>query len=318
MKISREIKIGVIGLGTIALFFWGIFFLQGTGIFSRQIAFYAVYDHIDDLLETNPVTLNGVVIGQVHKIMFHPDGSGKVIVRCLIEPKIDIPANSVARLAAADLIGTREIQIIFGTSPIAIVSGDTLHSEVTASLAQEVSEQLMPLRLQAEQLFGQVDSVVQAIYRILDEGARQNLETSFESLANTLANLESTTFYLDSAFAGQVNRLSVIFANAESITNNLRQNNQAISNIIHNLSATTDTLAAIDFTTTMQNVNSSMEGLSEIVEKINRGEGTMGLLVHDDELYFNIQSASNQLDSLILDIKANPRRYLNFSVFGRN
>ncbi|HSV87914.1 MAG TPA: MlaD family protein [Bacteroidales bacterium] len=317
MKISRELKIGVIGILTIALFFWGLFFLQGTGIFSRQIAFYAVYDHIDDLLETNPVTINGVIVGQVNKISFHPDGSGKVLVRCMIEPQIAIPSNSIARLAAADLIGTREIQIILGTSQVAIVSGDTLQTEITASLAQEVSEQLLPLRLQAEQLFGQVDSVINVIYRILDEGTRQNIVTSFESLANTLTNLESSTHYFDSVLAGQVNRLSVIFANAESITSNLRQNNEAIANVINNLSVTTDTLAAIDFTTTMHNVNTSMEGLAAIVEKINRGEGTMGLLVHDDQLYHNIQNASQQLDSLIIDIQENPRRYLNFSVFGR-
>jgi len=318
MKISREIKIGVIGLATIALFFWGIFFLQGTEIFSRQIAFYAVYDHIDELMETNPVTVNGVVIGQVSRIMFHPDGSGRVVVRCMIEQQIDIPSNSIARLAAAGLIGDHEIQIILGTSLETMASGDTLQTEISASLAQEVSEQLMPLRLQAEQLFGQVQAVVDVIKSILYEDTRQNLVNSVESLANTLSNLESTTHYFDSTLAGQVNRLSVIFANVESITTNLQQNNQAISNIIQNLSTVSDTLAAIDFANTMHHVNSSMAGLSAIVEKINRGEGSMGLLVHDEQLYRNIQNASQQLDSLIIDIRENPRRYFNVSVFGRN
>lgn len=318
MKISREIKIGVIGLATIALFFWGIFFLQGTELFSRKIAFYAVYDQIDNLMETNPVTVNGVAIGQVNRIMFHPDGSGRVIVRCLVGPQIGIPSNSIARLATAGLMGNREIQLILGTSHEIIVSGDTLNTEITASLAQEVSEQLMPLRVQAEQLFDQVQSVLNVINSILYEDTRQNLVKSVESLANTLSHLESTTHYFDSTLAGQVNRLSVIFANVESITTNLRQNNQAISNIIHNLSSVSDTLAAIDFAHTMHHVNSSMAGLSAIVEKINRGEGSMGLLIHDEELYRNIQNASQQLDSLIIDIRENPRRYFNVSVFGRN
>jgi len=315
MKFKREVKIGVVIVAALILFVWGFNFLKGRNLFSRQMYLYAEYNHIDDLMATNPVTLNGVVIGQVQRIFFHPDWSGRVVVRMLIDNQIALPANSVAVLAAADLMGTREIQIRLGDLPQKVAPGDTLASEMTYSLAQEVSEQLRPLRIQAEQLFGQIDSIVGVVNNIFNVQTQYNIISSIESLNKTLVNLENTSTLAQSALTEQFQKLSVILANAQSITENLKNHNQTISSILQNLSQTSDNLSAVDLAETMNKVNASMQEFNEIVHTINSGEGTIGLLLHDEALYRNLESSAKQLDSLLLDIRQNPRRYINVSVF---
>jgi len=315
MKLKREVKIGVVVVAALFLFVWGFNFLKGKNLFSGQMYLYAEYTHIDDLMATNPVTLNGVVIGQVQRIFFHPDGSGKVVVRLLIDNQMPLPANSVAVLAAADLMGTREIQIRLGDLPQKVAPGDTLTSEMTYSLAQEVSEQLRPLRIQAEQLFGQIDSIVGVVNTILNAQTQYNIISSIESLNKTLVNIENTSTMAQSALTEQFQKLSTILANAQSITENLKDHNQTISSILQNLSQTSDNLAAVDLAETMSKINTSMEEFNGIVHAINSGEGTIGLLLHDEALYRNLESSAKQLDSLLLDIRQNPRRYINVSVF---
>jgi len=315
MKLKREIKIGVVVVAALFLFVWGMNFLKGRNLFSRQMYLYAEYDQIDDLMATNPVTLNGVAIGQVQRIFFHPDGSGRVVVRMLIDNQIALPTNSVAVLAAADLMGTREIQIRLGDLPQKVAPGDTLTSEMTYSLAQEVSEQLRPLRIQAEQLFGQIDSIVGVVNNIFNAQTQYNIISSIESLNKTLVTLENTSTVAQSALTGQFQKLSVILANAQSITANLKDHNQTISSILQNLSQTSDNLYAVDLAETMNKINVSMQEFHEIVHAINSGEGTISLLLHDDALYRNLESSAKQLDSLLLDIRQNPRRYINISVF---
>ncbi|HAJ99985.1 MAG TPA: hypothetical protein DCM62_08175 [Bacteroidales bacterium] len=315
MKLKREVKIGFVVLAALFLFIWGLNFLKGRQLFSRQLYFYSVYTHIDDLMATNPVTVNGVVIGQVQKIFFHPDGSGRIVVRSLVQQKIPIPANSIARLASASLMGTREIQIILGDSNAEIAHGDTLSSEITASFSQEVSEQLMPIRLQAETLLAQIDSMVSAINNIFNEQTQKSILASIESLRITVANIEKTTATANTALDVQFKQLSQILVNAQSITANLQAHNQTIGSILHDLSQTSNNLAAIQIGETMDKVNASMTEFNDIVSKINRGEGTIGLLIHDEALYRNLESSAKQLDSLLLDIRQNPRRYINVSVF---
>lgn len=318
MKFSREIKLGFIIALTLFLFIWGINYLKGKDIFSSQMTVFAIYDQVNGLIESNPVSVNGVKIGQVDRITFHPDGSGKILVTLILGRQIEIPNNSIARLVGADLMGTREIEIVFGTASIPLANGDTLRSEVTASLTEEVSRQMLPFKIQAENLLAQVDSVLAVIQYIFNAETRDNIAQSIESINKTVRNIEQTSATVDTTFARQATRLAVIVANAESISTNLRQNNEAITNIIHNFSELSDTFAALEIAKTMEDVNKSMEAFSLAMDKINRGEGSIGLLVNDDELYHNLENSSKQLELLLEDIRKNPRRYINVSVFGKN
>ena len=307
MKISREVKLGLLGTLTLFLFIWGISYLKGRDIFTSQITLYSEFDNVTGLVETNPVVISGVKIGQVDEIFFHPNGSGKVMVSMVLKKTIAIPDNSIAHLKGADFMGFREIELILGNSSVTISDGDTLASRTSTSIMEDVSQQFGPLKQQAESLLAKMDSVLGAVRFVLNEETRDNLIKSMESLKNTMVSVEQ-----------QADRLGVIMANAESISNNLEANNETINNILQNFSSISDTLAALEIAHTMAEVNSAMEALSFTMEKIQRGEGSLGMLVNDEELYRNLETSSRNLDLLLEDIRQNPRRYINISVFGKN
>ncbi len=316
MKLNREFKIGLLAAAAIFLFIWGLNFLKGKDIFSRQITFYAIYDDVTGLIESNPVSLNGVNIGQVNSIRFMPDGSGRILVQNIISRDVIIPDNSTSVLTGMSLTGTREIIIKLGDSSQQISDGDTLASAQQPSLQDEVSQLVAPIKQRADELFVQVDSIMIVFQAIFNEQTRRNIVGSFESIQNTLNNLEQTTETLDKTIDEESTRLATILNNTESISSNLKNNNELISNIIHNLSGITDSIAAANLQQTIVNTEESLARLNTILDKVNKGEGSLGLLVNDEELYNNMQSSSKQLELLLEDIRRNPGSYINISVFG--
>lgn len=317
MKIKREVKIALVFIVALALFIWGFNFLSGKNIFSKQKTVYAVYDQVNGLTEANPVVVNGFKIGQVKSIGFHPDGSAKMLVEILITNNdIKIPESSVARLFSSDIMGSRAIEIKLGTGTDYIEDGDTLRTELGATLGEEVSDQMLPIKKKFESVMLSLDSVLILIQSVFNEGTRQNLVLSFESIKMTLRNLEHTTYNIDTLVTTQKHKLSLIIGNVESISSNIKDNNDKISNIINNFSSISDTLAKAKISTTINNANSALKEFNDIIAKVNRGEGSLGMLINNDSLYNNLESSSLQLNQLIEDIKLNPRRYLHFSLIG--
>jgi phospholipid/cholesterol/gamma-HCH transport system substrate-binding protein len=316
LKITREFKIGLLAVAAIFLFIWGLNFLKGKDIFSRQIIFYAVYDDVTGLIESNPVSLNGVNIGQVNRIRFMPDGSGRILVENIIRRDVVIPDNSTSILTGMSLTGTREIIISLGDSPNLISNGDTLKSSKQTSIQDEVSQLVAPIKQRADELFVHLDSVLVAFQAIFNEQTQRNIKRSFESIQSTLNNLDQTTETLDKTIGEESTRLSAILSNAEAISANLKNNNELISNIIQNFSSISDSIAAANLQQTLLHTEQSLASLNEILDKVNKGEGSLGLLVNDEELYNNMQSSSKQLEMLLEDIRKNPGSYINISVFG--
>lgn len=317
MKISREIKLGILTVLSVFLFIWGLNYLKGKDIFSRQIRFYAIYDDVTSLIESNPVLLSGVTIGQVNRISFIPDGSGRILVENIVSADIPIPDNSVSMLTGVSLTGSREIVIQLGDSPRLISDGDTLASGLQSSLQDEVSQLVTPIKEKAEELFGQIDSVMVVFQAIFNEQTRVNITQSFQSIQNTLENLEKTTNRMDQTIDRESTRISTILGNAESISQNLKDNNETINTILNNFSSISDSLAAANLTQTLLQAEHSVTNLNNILEKIEKGEGTMGMLVNDEELYNNMEASSKQLELLLEDIRSNPGNYIRISVFGR-
>jgi phospholipid/cholesterol/gamma-HCH transport system substrate-binding protein len=297
---------------TIFLVVWGMNYLKGRDLFSRQMTFYAIYNDVSGLIQSNPVSLNGVNIGQVKSISFLPDGSGRILVECLVDNVVPIPENSVSMLSGASLTGNREIILVLGDSQRIMNSGDTLQSRMQVSLTEEVSQMVLPIKERAEELFSQVDSIMIVFQAIFNAESRNNITRSIRSIQQTLTHLEGTTGTIDR----ESNRIAAILANAESISENLKNNNENISNILTNLSSVTDSLAAANFRQTLAEAEQSLASLNQVLDKINRGEGSMGLLVNDEQLYRKLESSSSQLEQLLEDIRKNPGRYVRISVFG--
>ena len=310
MKIANETKVGILAAFSIALLIIGYNFLKGNAIFSSETVLYAKYSHVDGLAVSKPVLINGYQIGRVDKLELQTDGS--IVATLKIKGKYEIPRNSVAKLESTDLLGSKAIVMALGTGNDFAQDGDTLNENVQKGILETVQ----PVQKKAELIIGKMDSILTSVNYILNPNFQKNVDKSFNSIASTLSSLESTSKKVDNLVGSEGSRISAILANVEAISGNLKQNNAKISSILNNINSITDQVAAANFKQTIDNANKAVADLQSIVSKINNGEGTMGLLVNDTKMYYNLNNASKNLDNLMIDLKANPKRYVHFSIFG--
>jgi phospholipid/cholesterol/gamma-HCH transport system substrate-binding protein len=315
-KPSREIKIGVTFIVTLAAFYWGVNFLKGVNIFSNARKIYAIYPRVGGLMRTNPVSINGLNVGKVSMIAFTNDTSKYLVVEMSITHNVPIPKNSIAEIYSSDLLGSKAVEIKLGNSKEFVKNGDTLRSNAKASIEDEVSKQVLPLKAKAEALMGSFDTLLNVFNQVMNEQTRDNLIKSFASIHNTIKHLEVTTSTLDTIVTNQKGKLSEMIVNVESITRNIKNNNEKISNAINNISKMTDTLAASNLSKTLNSTQKALQNFEEITEKINKGKGTMGMLVNNDSLYYQLEGSSRNLNLFLQDLKSHPKKYVHFSVFG--
>ena len=265
---------------------------------------------------SSPVRLNGLSVGSVTDIYFNPTDMTKIIVEFTIEDGLRIPKNSIAKIYNADIMGTKALQLIIGNSAVYCSPGDTLLSEVESGLKDEVNKQVLPLKNKAEDLISSIDSVMTVITTVLDNDARNSLTNSLLSLNRTFSTMELAMIKLDSVIYKNDVRVSNILLNVESITTNLHNNNELISNTLLNIESLTDSLAKSQIKSTINNIDSSLYVFNKILTKIESGEGSVGMLLKDKKLYENLESSSKELELLIADMKARPKRYVSFSLLG--
>jgi len=315
MKISREIRLGIFGTVVIVFFIIGINFLKGKDIFHKHRTYYAVFKAISGLQEAAPISINGLNIGKITGIRFESKVSSRILVELTVYNPIFIPSNSVARIYSTDILGTKNIELALGSSPLPAQNGDTLLSDVQMSLTEEVNKQVAPIKKKAEDLISSLDTMVTVLQSVFNSETRRNLNESFQRIRSTFTNLESTSFNIDTLVYGQRKRMERIFFNIESVTETLRENEKNITNVMSNFSSISDTIAKINFTNTISNLDKVLNEVASVTNKINTGQGSLGLLVNDDKLYNNLDKSAFELKALIQDMKLNPYRYVNFSVF---
>ncbi len=299
-------------------FIWGLNYLKGKDLFNKQTILYSVYTNASGINVSDPVLINGYQIGTVINVSIMNDGSGEILVEYSINEDFDIPKNSIAQIESSDILGSKAIVIKLGDSSSYISSGDTLTASIQPSLQEEVSLQMLPLKNKAEDLMQSFDSVLVLIQYIFNENTRANLQNSFESIKHTIANLEHTTYNVDTLVSANKYRMASIIDNVASITENIEQNNDAIQNAIQNFSAISDTLASANLKQTLDNADKTLNDFSLMMGKINNGEGSLGLLMKNDSLYRNIEQSSKEVELLIEDMRLNPQRYMHFSIFGKS
>lgn len=310
MKIKNETKVGILAAFAIALLIIGYNFLKGNSIFSNETTLYAKYTRVDGLSVSKPILINGYQIGRVAKLELQPDGS--IIATLSVNSKYEIPENSIARLEGTDLLGSKAIVMSLGNSKKMAEDGYTLNANVEKGLM----EQVQPVQKKAELIISKMDSILSSVNSILNPNFQKNVDKSFNSIAGTLASLETTSKKVDGLVGSESARIEAIFKNVEGITANLNNNNQKISDILTNINTVTDKFAAANFKQTLDNANNAIADLQSVISGIKDGKGSLGLLLNDDKMYQNLNNASKNLDELMIDLKANPKRYVHFSVFG--
>ncbi|GAP45262.1 ABC-type transporter Mla maintaining outer membrane lipid asymmetry, periplasmic component MlaD [Lentimicrobium saccharophilum] len=317
-KFSREIRVGLLTLVTLAAFIWSYNFLKGRDVFKRQRTFYAVYDNVAGMMTANAITINGLEVGQVSRMYFHPQQPGRVVVELFMSNDIPIPRNSAARIYSSDLLGTRRIQIIPGDSPEFAESGDTLIGQMQQSLQDEVNDMVEPIMRKTENLITSFDTVLNVLSEIFNKQTRDNLTGTVESLRNTMASLENATLSVDTLVESQKIKLARIIDNIESISANLKQNGDNFNRILSNTASISDTIARSNISATLSKLTNSIENLEKIVAGIEKGEGTVGQLINNDKMYNELEASSRELKLLLEDMRLHPERYVHVSVFGRN
>ena len=297
---------------------YGLFYLRGANLFDKGRIYFAEYEATNGLTASSDVTINGFKIGMVEDLYLNPNNSMKVIARFRIdEENFDIPHGSRAKIVSSDILGTKTIAIIpYDRDTTVAISGDTLIADKQLEITEQVNQEILPLKRKAEELISQLDTAIQFVQFILNEDTRDDLKNSFASINKAMANLERTSLRLDTLVASEKSKISSIFSKVDQITGTLAQNSGQIDNIIANFSTVSDSLAHADIVATIDQTKQTMQDVSEIMDKINNGEGTMGLLVNDTVLYRNLSQSASALDRLITDVKNNPYRYVHVSVFG--
>ncbi|MCD6366095.1 MAG: MCE family protein [Bacteroidales bacterium] len=311
---KSKIIIGSVFVVAIAILIIGVNYLKGIDFFNPDNTFYAVYPNVSGLKVSNSVTINGYKVGQVKKISLKQDFSG-VLVAFSVDKDFVIPDSTIAQIYSSDIMGTKAVKFILSSSTNLLADGDTLLSNTEKDLKEQVNAELLPLKRKTENLISSIDSAVTIVQNIFNEKTRENLSLSFESIKKTVKYLEETSLTMDTLMTTQRGKLSRIFTNIESISGNLKNNNEKLTNIINNFSAISDSLARIQFVAVMENAEKTLNQTNQIVEKINSGQGTIGMLINNDTLYNHLEKSAKDLDYLLEDIKQNPKRYLHFSVF---
>lgn len=310
MKIKNETKVGILAAFAIALLIIGYNFLKGNSIFSSETTLFARYTRVDGLTVSKPILINGYQIGRVAKLQLEPGGT--ILATLSINSKYEIPDNSIARLEGTDLLGSKAIVMSLGNSKKMAEDGFTLNANVEKGLM----EQVQPVQKKAELIIGKMDSILSSVNSILNPNFQKNVDRSFNSIAGTLASLETTSKKVDNMVGSESARIDAIFRNVEGITANLNNNNKKISDILTNINTVTDKFAAANFKQTLDNANNAIADLQSVIGGIKDGKGSLGQLLTDDQMYNNLNNASKNLDALMIDLKANPKRYVHFSVFG--
>jgi phospholipid/cholesterol/gamma-HCH transport system substrate-binding protein len=311
LKLKKEVKIGLIVIAGIFLLIYGLNFLKGKNIFDTRNSYVAIYDNVGGLTVSNPVYYNGFVVGRVNKIGFLEDLSGRMMVEITIrETELKIPKGSIARIFSDGLLGTKAISLEFTKATSYLEDGDTLKPDLQASITDEVARQVLPLKNKAESLIATVDSLMQEITAIFNDGTKG-------SLKHAVQNMDEITTEFKGLVVEERIKLKKIMENVESISGNLKNNNEAITSLLKNLNSISDTLLRANIAHTITSANLALAETAEVMKKINTGQGSLGLLVNDDKLYKNLESASKDLDRLLIDLKEHPKRYVHFSLFGR-
>ena len=304
---NKEIRTGIIAIFTIVVLIYGINYLKGLNILDKNRIFHAKYDNIDGLLKGSVISLNGFNVGIVSNISLQSDNS--LLVSVKINEDFDVPANSILKISNQDLMGTKGISVILGNSDLLAKNNDTLIAEIENSLQDEVNKQILPLKNKAEGLISSVDSLMVIFTSVLNTDARKNLASSFKNLDETFVLMSESMKELNKLVVTNEKNISNSIKNFESITGNISDNNESIENILKKMSSISDSVSSKDIGDTIKNLNN-------ITNKISVGQGNLGLLNSDDQLYRNIEKTTNDISILVEEIKKDPKKYFNFSVLG--
>lgn len=287
-----------------ALAYFGYSYLKGSNILESNRIYYAVYDNVEGLTKSAPVTINGLKVGNIDDIKFL-DGSGRLLVKFHVNGDFSFSSDSKASVYSTSLIGGKALAILpdFESKSRAAQSGDTLQSKLDKGLQGEVMDQFIPLKDKIEHMVVSADSVLVAVNSTLNPEARENINKSLSELNQTLVEFKNLSRKANGFIASNEESLGRTLKNLDTTTENFAK--------------ISDTLAQVEIASTVKQLENTIANFNTVLDKVNNGDGSLGKLMTDEKLYDNLTRATDQAADLLQDMKLNPKRYVHFSVFGK-
>jgi len=313
VKYTKEIKAGLIALLAIVGFVILFQFMKGKSFFTSDNIYYAKFDNVDGLEQSNPVSINGLKVGQVDKILPQTakDGTIYFVVKVLVDKGFNFSKNSTVEIFEPGIMSGKQarIHLVYDKAPFA-KDGDTLRGTFQSSLMASLSSQVGPVKDQVQSVLTKLDSTMAATNKILDEQNRREIKMLLSSLNQTVASFKATSDNTNKLISNNQKGIEEVVSNANETMKSAKIAVDKYGKVAENI----DT----------KKLNQTVEKLSEFSGKLNdviagieNGKGSLGKLAKDEALYNNLSDTSNNLNILIKDIKENPKRYINISVFGK-
>ncbi len=296
MKLTKEIKIALVAIVGILVMYFGINFLKGMNLFSTNNAYYMTFDDIQGLGASTPIYADGYKVGTVDGLEYDYKENGPVKVKVDINKDLRIPQGSKAEIVK-DLMGNLQVNLLLANNPRERVEpGGIIPGAVNGGMMDKVAN-LVPV---VEKMLPKLDSILTSVNALLADPA---LAASLHNVETITSNLTVSTRELNTLMAGLNKQVPGMVRKANGVLDNTNR--------------LTANLASLDVQGTLNKVNQTLESAHQFTEKLNSNQGSLGLLMNDTKLYDNLTSTMSHADSLVIDLKAHPKRYVHFSVFGR-
>ena len=293
---TKEVKIALVAIFGIVVLFYGLQFLKGLSLFSSDDSYYVTFADVSGLSASSPVYANGYKVGVVKEIQYDYNPQGKIVAVMGLDKQMRLPRGSRAEIAS-DLLGNIKVNLVLGQDPLNMLNrGDTIPGGEEQGMMSKVGDMLPAI----ESIVPKLDSIMTSLNLLLADPA----------LRNTLHNVEGMTGHLN-ATSQQLSALSA------SLNRDVPGMMQKANGVLDNTQQLTANLSAVDVAAMMAQVNQTLANVEQMTQKLNSNEGTLGLLMRDATLYDNLSSTAASADSLLIDFKAHPKRYIHFSVFGK-
>lgn len=296
MKLTKEIKIALVAIVGILIMYFGINFLKGMNLFSTNNAYYMTFDDIQGLGASTPIYADGYKVGTVDGLEYDYKENGPIKVKVDINKDLRIPQGSKAEIVK-DLMGNLQVNLLLANNPRERVEpGGIIPGAVNGGMMDKAAN-LVPV---VEKMLPKLDSILTSVNALLADPA---LAASLHNVETITSNLTVSTRELNTLMAGLNKQVPGMVRKANGVLDNTNR--------------LTANLASLDVQGTLNKVNQTLESAHQFTEKLNSNQGSLGLLMNDTKLYDNLTSTMSHADSLVIDLKAHPKRYVHFSVFGR-
>lgn len=305
LKYSREVKTALLAITAILILIFGYSFLKGENLLDDSRTFYAVYDDVEGLSPSSEVTINGLKVGKITGIDFL-NNKGELVVTFTVNKDFPFSRNSEAKIYGGNIIGGKSLAIIphYDAEAGMAKSGDTLQGSKEEGIMELVNDRLTPLQKKLEGTIVSADSMLTAVNEILNDTTRNNIRGTFKNLDKTVNSFRITATELQGIVQGNSEKLDRTFTNLDEMSTNFNR--------------FSDTLTRMDIGKITNDLEKLVADFESVSDKLNNGEGTAAKLINDDAVYNNLDRATKQLEQLLQDVKLNPKRYVHFSVFGKN